>query len=60
MRHHLGKKFVFRKIFFILAAVAVMSVLVMFLWNWLMPSIFHLPAIGFLQAAGILILSKIL
>lgn len=30
------------------------------LWNWLMPGIFKLPAIGFWQAVGILILSHIL
>lgn len=32
----------------------------MWLWNWLMPAIFHLPAIGFWQAIGILILAQIL
>lgn len=30
------------------------------LWNWLMPALFKLPAIGFWQAVGILILSHIL
>lgn len=34
--------------------------LVMLLWNWLMPSIFGLPAISFMQAAGLLVLCKIL
>jgi hypothetical protein len=32
----------------------------MWLWNWLMPAIFKLPAIGFWQAVGILLLSHIL
>ena len=32
----------------------------MWLWNWLMPEIFRLPAIGFWQAVGILLLSQIL
>jgi hypothetical protein len=32
----------------------------MWLWNWLMPTIFHLPTIGFWQAVGILLLSHIL
>jgi hypothetical protein len=32
----------------------------MWLWNWLMPAIFHLPTIGFWQAVGLLILSHIL
>lgn len=32
----------------------------MWLWNWLMPTIFNLPVITFWQAAGILVLSRIL
>lgn len=36
------------------------SVVVMYLWNWLLPDIFGLPTITFLQAAGILLLSKII
>ena len=32
----------------------------MLLWNWLMPDLFHLPAISFWQAAGLLLLCKIL
>jgi hypothetical protein len=30
------------------------------LWNWLMPAIFGLKAIGFGQALGLLVLSKVL
>jgi hypothetical protein len=30
------------------------------LWNWLMPAIFKLPAIGFWQAVGLLVLSWLL
>ena len=33
---------------------------VYFLWNWLMPSLFHLPAVSFWQAVGILCLSWLL
>lgn len=33
---------------------------VMFLWNWLMPTLFGLTTITFWQALGLLILSKIL
>jgi hypothetical protein len=33
---------------------------VMWLWNWLMPSIFGLRAITFWQAVGLLILSHVL
>ncbi len=32
----------------------------MYLWNWLMPYLFHLPAIDFGMAIGLVILSKIL
>lgn len=32
----------------------------MYLWNWLVPSLFHGPVITFWQTIGILVLSKIL
>ena len=32
----------------------------MYLWNWIMPYLFHLPAIDFGMAVGLVILSKIL
>jgi hypothetical protein len=41
-------------------AVAVVSFLVMSLWNVLMPSIFAVRSISFWQALGLLMLSKIL
>ncbi len=34
--------------------------IVMWLWNWLMPAIFRLPAISFWQSWGLLLLSSIL
>jgi len=34
--------------------------LVMILWNWLMPAIFHLGEIGYWQAFGIVILAKLI
>jgi hypothetical protein len=40
-------------------AIAVFGFLVMGLWNWLLPGLFGLPRITFLQALGLLILSKI-
>ncbi len=48
--------------FALLAAlfVAVFSFVVMSLWNWLVPTLFGWHLITFWQAAGILILSKIL
>lgn len=41
-------------------AVVVMSLAVMYLWNWLAPIVFKLPAIKFKHAFGLLILSKLL
>ena len=32
----------------------------MMLWNWLVPDLFHGPVIGFWQALGLLMLSKVL
>jgi hypothetical protein len=42
------------------AAIAAFGFLVMDLWNWLAPEVFGLHTIGFWQALGLLILSKIL
>ena len=48
--------------FICLAIIGVLVVggIVMLLWNALMPAIFHLPTITFLQALGLLLLTKIL
>jgi hypothetical protein len=46
--------------FLVIGGLALVSYIVMLLWNALIPVIFHLTAITFWQAAGILILSKIL
>jgi hypothetical protein len=43
-----------------LLAAAVFSLVTMSLWNWLMPALFGLRAIGFWQALGLLVLSRIL
>lgn len=48
------------KIIFIMTFMFVVGGLVtMSLWNWLMPEIFGLPVITWLQAFGLLILSRI-
>jgi hypothetical protein len=47
-------------IVFVPALLALCATVTMWLWNWLMPAIFRLPAIGFWQAVGIIILSQIL
>ena len=48
--------------FILLASLAItaFTYAVMFLWNALIPELFHGPVITFLQALGLLVLSKIL
>ncbi len=43
----------------ILIIILVCGIPTMLLWNWLMPALFHLPEIGFLQAYGLVALSSI-
>jgi len=43
-----------------LAMIAVFSVAAMYLWNALMPEIFGLPALNYWQAAGMVVLARIL
>ena len=47
-------------IIMILLAITVVTTVVMLLWNALLPSLFHFPAITWPQALGLLILSKLL
>ena len=58
------KRFWFRKIAgFIVLAIAgvfIFGEVVMLLWNALLPALFHFPIIGFWQALGLLLLTKIL
>lgn len=55
------RKFWFIKIpVMILLFITLISAVLMALWNWLMPMIFGLPTLTFWQAAGLLLLSKIL
>lgn len=53
-------KFRFLFILFPIAFVSLGALITMGLWNWLVPAMFGLGAITFLQAAGILILARIL
>jgi hypothetical protein len=58
-----GKRFAIMAagaLFFIPTLLALFSAVTMWLWNWLMPTLFKLPAIGFWQAVGILLLAQIL
>jgi hypothetical protein len=51
---------VFVGVIFAVFFALVFGLLVMVLWNWLMPAIFGLGKIGFWQAFGIVLLSKLL
>ena len=55
-----GRKWWFLIPVFIVAMVFIMGAVVMYLWNALMPNIFHLGTITYCQGILILILSKIL
>jgi len=44
----------------ILLAFVAFGLITMHLWNWLMPALFHLPAITFWQTVGLLILSRLI
>jgi Ca2+/H+ antiporter, TMEM165/GDT1 family len=41
-------------------ALTVFGLVTMLLWNWLMPTLFGLAQIGFWQASGLVILSRVL
>jgi hypothetical protein len=43
-----------------LATIALFGAAVMLLWNVLLPQIFALPQIGYLQAVGLLVLTRLL
>ena len=45
---------------FSIIAVAAMAAVVMWLWNWLIPVLFHGPEIDYLQSLGLMLLSRIL
>ena len=53
-------QFRFAGILIMLAMIAVFGVAVMLLWNALLPGLFGLPALNYWQAAGILLLVRIL
>ncbi len=44
----------------ILVLLAALGLSVMLLWNWLMPEIFGLPALSFVQAVGLTVLCHLL
>lgn len=44
----------------LIVAIAALSLITMFLWNWLMPEIFGLGKIDYLQSVGLMALSNLL
>ncbi len=56
--HHRGH--VLHFLLMIVGGLAIFSLGVMLLWNWLLPTLFGLPQIDFLQAIGLLVLSRLL
>ncbi|MBC2838427.1 hypothetical protein [Robiginitalea sp. SC105] len=53
----------FKIFFLVLFGIGVfflVGYLLMYLWNWLMPELFGLPAVTYWQAFGILLLAKLL
>jgi len=51
---------IFKVLCIVCVACVVLGFIVEHLWNWLMPSIFKLRTISFVEAIGLLLLSKIL
>ncbi len=52
--------FIFKAIAGFMAMFLLVGLVLMYLWNWLMPDLFHLSAINIWQAWGLLLLAKIL
>ncbi|MEJ2345619.1 MAG: hypothetical protein P8076_05470 [Gammaproteobacteria bacterium] len=50
----------FRFVLLALAGIAAAGLIVMLLWNWLAPALFGWPEIHFLQALGLLVLTRLL
>jgi hypothetical protein len=59
MRTRMGWRFA-RGFVLVILLVGVVGWVTMSLWNWLMPSLFGLPQIMFMQALGLLLLSRLL
>lgn len=52
--------FIAGAIFLGIGAFVLFTFVVMWLWNWLIPEVFNFGVVTFWQAAGLLVLSKIL
>lgn len=54
------KKWIIKAALLGVVAVAAMGAVVMWLWNWLIPTLFTGPEISYYQALGLMLLSRIL
>jgi hypothetical protein len=54
------KLWIVKMVLFVILAVLLAGAAVMYLWNMLVPALFNGPSISFIQAVGLLILSKLL
>lgn len=54
MKRHIFKPFIF------IAIVAALAAVIMLLWNAIIPSVIGWSALSYLQAAGLLVLSRLL
>lgn len=50
-------KFIIMALIFVPLALFAFGEIILHLWNWLMPALFHLPMITFWQGLGLLVLS---
>src|SRR5215472_10389985 len=56
--HRVAKFFLFGLM--AIAFIFLAAFVSMWLWNWLMPALFHLPLITYWQAFGLMVLSRLL
>lgn len=54
------KLWIVKMVFFVIASIIAMAAIVMWIWNWLVPDLFHGPLINFYQSIGLIFLSRIL
>jgi hypothetical protein len=45
---------------FVVLAILIFALATMLLWNWLLPGLFGVPSINYLEAIGLMVLSRLL
>lgn len=56
----MNKLWKFKIAFVVVAGIIALSAIVMWLWNWLVPELFHGPVITIYHALGLMLLTRIL